>query len=127
MERIQFDKSLRRLWAILLAFVCISFLTFPSNIENGSKSQANQNLMLDLFAQNTDFSQGTLRFLNKLQLSGRNNSGNNYMMMFWGLLCGFFSHIAPNLIFQIRQFSISKIKYFLIVSYSSHAPPYSFV
>lgn len=122
MRDIQFDKNERRFWVMLLALVCISFLSFSSDIGNGSSIQANQNPILDIFVQYIDFSPGTQRLLSEEQLSRNNNS---YMATLYGLSCDFFFLTNSSFIYLSSQIPVCKIKYFLIVSYSPHAPPYT--
>lgn len=133
MRGILFKKSGTRLLAILLVLICMPFLllSFFPHIGDGLimqdsisacdaskdalRSIAHQNGLVDIFVQETDFSQNTQRLL-----SYKNNS---LMTIFSGLSYNLFFRATPSYI-SLPKIPICKIKYFLIAPHSPNAPPF---
>ncbi len=137
---ILFKKSGIRLLAILLVLICMPFLllSFFSHIGDGSimqdkqtvdinqdsisacdagkdalRSIAHQNQLVDIFVQETDFSQNTQRLL----------SYKSLMTIFYGLSYNLFFRATPSYI-SLPKIPICKIKHFLIAPHSPNAPPF---
>ncbi len=141
MRGIRFKKSGICLLATLLVLICIPLLSLFSDIDNGSimqdthtaginqdsvspcgadkdawRSIVHQNSLVDLFVNETDFSQSMQRLLNW--------ENNSRMAIFYGLPYSFFFRITPSFISPSSQILVCIINYFLIAPYSPNAPPY---
>ncbi len=121
--------------AVLLALICMLFLSLFSSIDIGILIQGfkeadinqdsvssrgidrvDQNPMAVICVQQTSFYENAQRLL-----SSKNNS---YMMTFLGTANGLFFRKTHSFVSLRSRISVCKINYFLIASHFPNAPPY---
>ena len=133
MGGIQYKKNGICFRAILLVLICISLLSFSSNIISGSilqdsasacgtckdalQSIARQDLLAGIiYVQYANISEDTQRLLR--------NKNNSSITTLSKLSYGFLSHTISSFISHSGHAPICKKRYFLIAPHSPNAPPF---
>jgi|GEM_PF-4691910 len=141
MSGIQFNIKAKRFCTLLVAFVCVPFFSFFSNIDNLDSQEPNidqeaasdyedmqramipkaqKNFRTDIFIQDADFYQTTRRLSNEQKLSSLKNTC--CMTTFLRLPYSFLFLILSCFIARFGCI-ICKFKRRLVIPYSTHAPP----